>query len=240
MGSIPIQWGNMYYTDFASKKPIETKIYKDFFTIEELSAITDCINKQKELEFNSDFYAPVIQSALSRVHIEVNYPKDILKKLEDFASQLCGERVVLTHNSYYHYSKEYNPEIETPVLKPHRDLDNYYSKLTLDYQLEKNVDWDIIIEDQRYSLEVGDMLAFWGAGLVHWRENIVLDEKESTSVLTLHFSNEEDYKNLNQIARLPEEREKRKLQNFQDKIFQGYTKKWEQERVDFNSKTKGV
>ena len=79
MGLIPIQWGNMYYTDFASKKPIETKIYKDFFTIEELAAITDCINKQKELEFNSDFYAPVIQSALSRVHIEVNYPKDILK-----------------------------------------------------------------------------------------------------------------------------------------------------------------
>ena len=84
------------------------------------------------------------------------------------------------------------------------------------------------------------MLAFWGAGLVHWRLNIIIDEKESTSVLTLHFSNEEDYKNLNQIARIPEEREKRKLQNFQDKIFQGYTKKWEQERVDFNSKTKGV
>lgn len=230
----------MYYKQFESKKPIETKIYKNFFTSKELASIIDCINKQKELDFDSDFYAPMIQSALSRIHIEVKYPKDILKKLEDFASELCEERVVLTHNSYYHYSKKYNPGIETPVLKPHRDLDNYYSKLTLDYQLEKNVDWDIIIEGQRYNLEVGDMLAFWGAGLVHWRENIVLGETESTTVLTLHFSNEEDYKNLNQIARLPEEREKRKLKNFEDKVFQEYTKKWEQERLDFNSRIKGV
>lgn len=240
MASILSQWANMYYKKFESKTPIETKIYKDFFTNEEIDEILECINKQKELEVGSGFYAPTLQPSLGRVHIEVKYPKDILKKLEDFASKLCGERVVLTHNSYYHYNKKYNPEIETPVLRPHRDLDNYYSKLTLDYQLEKNVDWDILIENKRYSLEVGDMLAFWGAGLIHWRENIVLDENESTSVLTLHFSNEQDYENLNKVSRLPEEREKRKLANLEDDVFQDYNKKWEQERLNFNSKTKGV
>ena len=240
MASILSQWVKMYYKKFESKTPIETKIYKDFFTNEEIDEILECINKQKELEVGSGFYAPTLHPSLGRVHIEVKYPKDILKKLEDFASKLCGERVVLTHNSYYHYNKKYNPEIETPVLRPHRDLDNYYSKLTLDYQLEKNVDWDILIENKRYSLEVGDMLAFWGAGLIHWRENIVLDENESTSVLTLHFSNEQDYENLNKVSRLPEEREKRKLANLEDDVFQDYNKKWEQERLNFNSKTKGV
>jgi hypothetical protein len=240
MASILSQWANMYYKKFESKTPIETKIYKDFFTNEEVHEILDCINKQKQLEVGTDFYAPTLQPSLGRVHIEVKYPKYILKKLEDFASKLCGEKVVLTHNSYYHYNKKYNPEIETPVLRPHRDLDNYYSKLTLDYQLEKNIDWDILIENKRYSLEVGDMLAFWGAGLIHWRENIVLDENESTAVLTLHFSNEEDYKNLNRVSRLPEEREKRKLANSEDDVFQDYNKKWEQERLNFNSKTKGV
>jgi hypothetical protein len=177
---------------------------------------------------------------MSRVHIEIKYPADIIKKVEDFASDLCGERVVLTHNSYYHYSKEYNPEMETPILKPHRDFDNYYSKLTLDYQLEKNVDWDIIIEDKRYSLEFGDMLAFWGAGLIHWRETIILEDSQSTSVLTLHFSNEEDHRNLNSISRSTEEREKRRAENKKDEVWTRYTQQWEEERENFiNRKGKG-
>jgi hypothetical protein len=230
----------MYYKEYAPNKSIDTKIYKDFFTQEELSRINECINKQKQLTPGSGFYAPTVQPSLSRVHIEIIYPEDILKKMEDFASELCGEDVVLTHNSYYHYNKKYNPEMETPVLKPHRDFDNYYSKLTLDYQLEKNVDWDILIEDERYSLEFGDMLAFWGAGLVHWRENKLLDENESTSVLTLHFSNKEDHQKLNNFARTTEEREKRKLQNLEDPILQGYKKQWEEEGIRLNNKDKGV
>lgn len=223
----------MYYKDYAPKKTIETKVYKDFFTNDELTRIKDAIDKQKALEPGSDFYAPIVQESMSRVHIEVKYPEDILKKVEDFASELCGEKVVLTHNSYYHYNKMYNPEMETPILKPHRDFDNYYSKLTLDYQLEKNVDWDIIIEDERYSLEFGDMLAFWGAGLIHWRENIVLKNEESTSVLTLHFSNEEDHKELNNFARTPEEREKRRAQNKKDPAWIRYTTQWDAERTKF-------
>ena len=240
MGSTPIQWGNMYYKDYAPKNTINTKVYKNFFNEDELKLINESINTQKQLEPESDFHAPVLQMSLSRVHIEVKYPIEILKKLEAFASELCGEKVILTHNSYYHYNKKYNPELETPILRPHRDFDNYYSKLTLDYQLDKNVDWDIIIEDQRYSLDVGDMLAFWGAGLVHWRENIVLGEDQSTTVLTLHFSNEDDHRRLNSFARNTEEREKRRRQNLEDPTLQEYRKKWEQERIDFNNRNKGV
>ena len=229
-------WGSMYYKDYAPKKTIETKIYKDFFTNDELTRIKNVIDKQKALKPGSDFYAPIVQESMSRVHIEVKYPEDILKKVEDFASELCGERVVLTHNSYYHYNKIYNPEMETPILKPHRDFDNYYSKLTLDYQLEKSVDWDIIIEDDRYSLEFGDMLAFWGAGLIHWRENIVLKNDESTSVLTLHFSNEDDHKRLNNFVRTPEEREKRRAQNKKDPDLIRYATQWDEERKSFDNR----
>ena len=240
MGSKRDQWANMSYINYAPKKEIETKIYKDFFSKDELSRIYKTIEEQKKLKPGTDFYAPVIQATMSRVHIEIKYPADIIKKVEDFASDLCGERVVLTHNSYYHYSKEYNPEMETPILKPHRDFDNYYSKLTLDYQLEKNVDWDIIIEDKRYSLEFGDMLAFWGAGLIHWRENIILEDSQSTSVLTLHFSNEEDHRNLNSISRSTEEREKRRAENKKDEVWTRYTQQWEEERENFiNRKGKG-
>jgi hypothetical protein len=153
---------------------------------------------------------------------------------------LCGEPVILTHNSYYHYSRSYNLEIETPLLQPHRDFDNYYSKLTLDYQLEKNIDWDIIIEGDRYSLEPGDMLAFWGAGLIHWRENIVLGSEDYTTVLTLHFSSEKDHRELGELSRTKDEREKRKKANDEDPMLKKYKKVWEQERIDFNNRKNGV
>lgn len=234
------RWDNMYYKEFAPKKDIEAKIYKNFFSEEELAKINQCINDSKQLEYGSSLYAPVVQAELSRVHIELVYPKDILDRVEKFASDLCGEPVVLTHNSYYHYNKNYNPEIETPVLRPHRDFDNYYSKLTLDYQLEKTVDWDIIIEGDRYNLEVGDMLAFWGAGVIHWRENIVLQEDETTTVLTLHFSNKEDHERLNEISRDNDERIKRHKINMEDENLQKYKAIWEQERVDFNNRKNGV
>ena len=67
----------MYYKKFESKTPIETKIYKDFFTNEELDEVLECINKQKQLEVGTDFYAATIQPLLGRVHIEVKYPKNI-------------------------------------------------------------------------------------------------------------------------------------------------------------------
>lgn len=226
----------MYYKEFAAKKEIKTQVYKNFLSDEDIKTINECVANSKKLDYGSDLYAPVIQKELSRIHIELIYPKEMLERIEDFASKLCGEKVVLTHNSYYYYNKKYNPEIETPVLRPHRDFDNYYSKLTLDYQLEKTVGWDLIIEGDRYSLEVGDMLAFWGAGLIHWRENIVLQEDESTTVLTLHFSNEDDHKRLNNVARDSEERSRRNKINMEDESLQNYKKIWEQERVSFNNR----
>jgi hypothetical protein len=226
----------MYYKEFAPKKDIETKIYKNFFNAEDLKSINDAVDASKKLEYGTSLYAPVIQKELSRIHIELIYPDQMLKRIEAFASELCGEPVIMTHNSYYYYNKKYNPELETPVLRPHRDFDNYYSKLTLDYQLAKTVDWDIIIEGDRYSLEVGDMLAFWGAGLIHWRENIVLQEDETTTVLTLHFSNKEDHERLNEISRDSEERDRRHKTNMEDEVLQSYRKIWEQERVDFKNR----
>jgi len=230
----------MLYKEFAPKKDIEIKIYKDFFSDEELKVINKCIEDLKQVKYESSLNAPIIQEKLSRLHIELIYPEHILKKVEAFASDLCGEPVIMSHNSYYHYNKKYNFEMDTPKLQPHRDFDNYYTKLTLDYQLEKTVDWDLLIEGKRYSLEIGDMLAFWGAGLIHWRENIVLDENETSTVLTFHFANEDDYKKLNDLSRDPEDRKRRHEINSKDEDLKRYNLVWEQERVKFNNRKTGV
>ena len=89
----------------------------------------------------------------------------------------------------------------------------------LDYQLSKNIDWPIIIEEDQFNLEYGDLLLFWGAGTIHWRDPILFNDGDNTEVLTMHFSTKKDFEELNFVARAQEEREKRmnswvKSQNF--------------------------
>lgn len=187
-------------TGHAPKNAITPHIIRDFFTEEELEVILAIIKYQKNAKDLNEFYAPFVLPEMARMQIEVMYPIHIQEKLERFASQMVGEEVFMYHNSYLSYNQEHSPGYN-PKLPPHFDSDNYYSKLTLDYQLDKNIDWPIVIEEDSFNLEYGDLLVFWGAGTVHWREPVLFNEGDNTEVLTMHFSTKHDYELLNLPAR---------------------------------------
>ena len=208
----------MYLDNYKPKNSITPHIIKDFFTKEELDEILEIVEKQKIDDFLPEFYKPLVIPKMSRMQIEVLYPEEIRKKLEKFACEIIGEEVFMSHNSYLSYNKIHGDNVN-PKLPPHFDSDNYYSKLTLDYQLSKNIDWPIIIEEDQFNLEYGDLLLFWGAGTIHWRDPILFNDGDNTEVLTMHFSTKKDFEELNFVARAQEEREKRmnswvKSQNF--------------------------
>lgn len=207
---------------------IKTKIYKDFFSADELSRIMKNINDSKSGLVEEDFYRPVVVEKMSRQQIEVLYPEDIKEKLEGFASELCGEPVILSHNSYLDYDGMYANE--NPSLPPHRDFDNYYSKVTFDYQISKTIDWGIVIEGDKYYLQVGDMLVFEGAKVVHWRENINLKDGDKVELLTMHFSTQKDFEELNEVARTESSRKERRLKELDDEKLQEYRRVWKEER----------
>jgi hypothetical protein len=198
----------MYLDNYKSKNNITPHVVKDFFTKEELDEILNIVKNQKVDEFLEGLYKPLILPNMSRMQIEIVYPEIIKKKLENFASKIAGEELIMSHNSYLSYNKIHGKNVN-PKLPPHFDSDNYYSKVTLDYQLDKNIDWPIRIEEDEFNLEYGDLLIFWGSGTVHWREPIIFNDGDNTEVLTMHFSKKEDYEELNVIARSVEEREKR-------------------------------
>lgn len=208
-------------TGYAPKNQVKPHIIKNFFTQEELADILAVVERQKNDKTLNEFYAPLILPQMARMQIEVMYPPYIQEKLEKFASVMVGEELFMYHNSYLSYNRIHNPEVN-PKLPVHYDSDNYYSKLTLDYQLDKNIDWPIVIEGEHFNLEYGDLLVFWGAGQVHWRDPVLFKDGDNTEVLTMHFSKKEDYEQLNIPARSPEEREKRMNKWVQDPQFVKY------------------
>lgn len=208
-------------TGHEPKNKIVPHIIKNFLSPEEVEVLTAIINYQKKAKDLGNFYSPLVLPELSRMQIEVMYPPTIQKKLEMLASELVGEEVFMSHNSYLSYSKEHHSGTN-PKLPVHYDSDNYFSKLTIDYQLNANIDWPVVIENESFNMQYGDLLVFWGAGQVHWREPVLFEEGDNTEVLTMHFSTREDFEKLNFAARDPEERKKR-LKTWQsDPVFLKY------------------
>lgn len=201
-------YNSIMNTGHEPKIKVVPRIIKDFFTAEEVEVIQAIVKYQKNAKDLGEFYSPMVLPELSRMQIEVMYPEHIRRKLEKFASETVGEEVFMYHNSYLSYNKEHNSSAN-PKLPVHYDSDNYFSKLTMDYQLNANIDWPIVIENESFNLQYGDLLIFWGAGQVHWREPVLFKEGDNTEVLTMHFSTREDFENLNFAARDPEERKKR-------------------------------
>lgn len=218
-------YNSIMNTGYEPKNKVTPHIVKDFFTKEEIDDIMKIVNNQKIDESIDPFWKPLILPELSRMQIEVMYPHNIIEKLERFASEIVGEEVHMYHNSYLSYNLEHG-EDTNPKLPPHYDSDNYFSKLTLDYQLDQNINWTICIEEDCFDLEYGDLLVFWGAGQVHWRKPILFKDGDNTEVLTMHFSKKEDFEKLNHLARDPEARKKRLASWKENPQYSGYVDKY--------------
>jgi hypothetical protein len=210
-------------TGHAPKNKITPHIIKGFFTEEEIEVLLAIINYQKKasVEVLGEFYAPLVLPKMARMQIEMMYPPSIRRKLEIFASEMVGEEVFMSHNSYLSYNRIHSPEVN-PKLPVHYDSDNYFTKLTLDYQLDKNIDWPIVIEGEHFNLEYGDLLVFWGAGQVHWRDPVLFKEGDNTEVLTMHFATLKDFEELNGPARAQDKRDARLASWKADPVFAKY------------------
>jgi hypothetical protein len=213
-------------TGYEPKLKVVPRIIKNFFTEEEVEVLLAIVNYQKKAKDLDEFFAPLVLPSMARMQIEVMYPEHIRRKLEKFASETVGEDVYMYHNSYLSYSLEHNPDAN-PKLPVHYDSDNYFTKLTMDYQLGANIDWPIVIENESFNLQYGDLLIFWGAGQAHWREPVRFKEGDFTDVLTMHFSKKKDFEELNLAARSPEARKQRLESWRKDPVFMKYIEEFD-------------
>lgn len=200
----PKKWGSS--NDF---RPI---IINNFLSQEDLEEVWHSINTNKLLKPGTDFYAPYIYEKECRQQIELKVSERLIKYIENFASDFIGEDVIMTHNSYLSYKKSHSNS-GYPQLLPHFDSDNYFTKLTMDYQLNSNVSFPIIIdideELESFDLKNNELLLFWGAGTIHWRDPKKFSDEDHCEVWTMHFANKNDFETLNLKAREDKAREDR-------------------------------
>lgn len=112
--------------------------------------------------------------------------KDFEDRLSKSVSDWLGEPVVLREYSFARYSNKFGYK---PKLFPHYDthkLDG--QRITVDIQLNKNVDWPVVVEGKEFTFDIGDALVFSGTQQVHWRSNMNLADDDEVDMIFAHFA----------------------------------------------------
>jgi hypothetical protein len=174
---------------------METKcgIVKNFFTPQEELLLRYIVEANRALEPNSSRYAPMTIESMSRVQIEFDAPQNIVEKLKLLALEYVDDQdLELTHYQYLDYGKYGNGN--SPMLPPHLDVENYYTKVSIDYQMRSNIDWAVVVEGQKFFLKDNEVLVFEAAERIHWRDPIILKENDRCEVIVFHFSNKHEHR----------------------------------------------
>ena len=183
------------------------EVLKNFFTKNEEDVLRNLVEQNRKLERGSSRFAPMIIKSMSREQIEFLVPEEIKEKLLNTAKQFVDDPdLELTHYQYLDYFGKYG-EGASPNLPPHLDVENYYTKVSIDYQMSSNIDWAIVVEDNNFILNNNDVLVFEAAERIHWREPVLLKENDRCEVIVFHFSNKHDHKPYAEKQMSPIERE---------------------------------
>lgn len=171
----------------------KSEILNNFFTDEEHGVLRELVEINRALPVGQSRFAPMTIESMSRVQIEFNLPKIIEDKLTDLAKKFINDPdLILTHYQYLDYYGQYGNG-KSPNLPPHLDVENYYTKISIDYQMKSNIDWAIVVEGEKFILKDHEILVFEAGERIHWRDPIKLKEDDRCEVIVFHFSNKQDH-----------------------------------------------
>lgn len=108
-------------------------------------------------------------------------PEDIVYKLTSMASDFYGKELKLYAVAFGRYSNQFG----LPKLPPH--IDDVPSQFTLDYQLDGNISWPIVIEGNSYILKNNSVLVFEGEHVLHWRPKRKFIDSEFLDLMWFQF-----------------------------------------------------
>jgi hypothetical protein len=128
---------------------------------------------------------PRIMTHMSRLIIEFDCPKSVENVMDSYSKPLHKDEISLAHYSYIDYNLKYGDGRYEPVLPPH--IDSTENLVTFNYQLGGNVDWDIYIDNQPYSLKTGDAIIFSAVNQVHWRPQREWKEGDFLEIVTFDY-----------------------------------------------------
>lgn len=143
---------------------------------------TETIEKLKQLKNTIDGRVDSKKGRLIRPVSSIDLlPKNVITILEAKASEIYGKDL----NLYAVAFGQYNKKFGQPKLPPH--IDEVPSQFTIDYQLDGNVSWSIIIEGYEYTLKNNSILTFEGEHVLHWRPKKDFQDNEFLDLMWFQF-----------------------------------------------------
>lgn len=111
---------------------------------------------------------------------------EFAEKLNKIITNVIGEPMELKEYSFARYSPKFGYK---PKLFPHYDTHSLDGqRITVDIQMNKNVEWAVVVEGESFTFDVGDALIFSGTQQVHWREPLDLKHEDEVDMIFAHFS----------------------------------------------------
>jgi hypothetical protein len=112
--------------------------------------------------------------------------QEFSENLNKTVSDIIGEPMRLTEYSFARYSAKFGYK---PKLFPHYDTHSLDGqRITVDIQMNKNIDWPVVIEGNSFNFDPCDALIFSGTQQVHWRENKDLAIDDEVDMIFAHFA----------------------------------------------------
>jgi hypothetical protein len=130
-------------------------------------------------------FQPKYIEYMSRTLIEFLIPKKIEEQLDLIAKPLYKEDIALCHYNYIEYNRKYSNNKKSPSLEPHIDADE--NLVTINYQLDGNIDWDVVIDGKYYSLKNNQAIVFSAVNQVHWRPKRRFKEGEFLEIISMDW-----------------------------------------------------
>lgn len=140
---------------------------------------------------------------LSRKMTPFRPDEDILKVFTDAVKEHTGMDFIVADMCFTRYEKiKSDGKIFNPKLDSHTDVVFKEPRISLDYQVSSNTDWDITIKNVDYTLKDNDLLIFSGTHQEHSRPVKQFKDDEYIDLLFIHFSKTGEETSAKQIMRV--------------------------------------
>ncbi len=181
---------------------MNSQVFSNIFDI-------DTINNLKQLKNSIDGRIDRNKGRIIRSIPNISLlPKEVVTILTNKASELYGKNLKLYAAAFGQYGKEFGD----PKLTPH--IDEVPSQFTIDYQLDGNVDWSIVIEGNEYWLKNNSILTFEGENVLHWRPKKEFSDNEFLDLIWFQFIDDDHWSYKTDVR--PDFKEYKK--NFREKM----------------------
>ena len=127
-------------------------------------------------------------------------PHELISKVTKYVNENHKKDLVVEGVAFTRYSNKTGE----PRLAPHYDTGD--AKLTVDYQLESNVQWPLVIEDKVFTLTDNSALVFRPSYEVHWRVPQLFTDDQYVDMIFFHYTSGEPEQDIDHEAKARIER----------------------------------